>query len=278
MSDNGCLFTFYTLTPLHAGAGDSAGAIDLPIQRERHTEYPLVHSSGIKGALRWFFEHDDVLKGYVNEIFGKEKDEEGSGKVIFTDARILLFPVRSSEGVFKWVTSPFVVERLKQDLKFIGANKDEIAVTVEGYSVARAFKSYDKKLILEDFPVTILNGPEGLEFFKALTLPHFHFNEEILKERLIIVSDDLFKTLVTSATQIIARNELKENKTSNNLWYEEVVPADALFYTIMKPTFKGNKAIDHLESGIKKKIIQIGGNETIGYGLVKMSDNINFGR
>ncbi|MBU1486875.1 type III-B CRISPR module RAMP protein Cmr4 [bacterium] len=273
MPNNGCLFTFYTLTPLHAGAGDSAGAIDLPIQRERHTEYPVVHSSGIKGALRWFFKCNDELKGHINDIFGKEEDEEGSGKVIFTDAKILFFPVRSSEGVFKWVTSPFVIERLKQDLKFIGISKDEIAVTTEGYS-AKAFESYANRLILEDFPVTIRNDLKVLEFFNALTSPHF--NEETLKKRLIIVSDNLFKTLVTGATQIIARNVLNDNKTSKNLWYEEVVPADALFYTIMKPAFKGNEAIGHLETGISKKILQLGGNETIGYGLVRMSDNINF--
>ena len=39
-------------TPLHAGTGSGLGAVDLPIQRERSTGYPIVQASGLKGALR----------------------------------------------------------------------------------------------------------------------------------------------------------------------------------------------------------------------------------
>jgi CRISPR-associated protein Cmr4 len=42
----------YTETPLHAGSGTNVVGVDLPIQRERHTQYPMIQSSGIKGALR----------------------------------------------------------------------------------------------------------------------------------------------------------------------------------------------------------------------------------
>ena len=49
--EQGILF-LYTETPLHAGSGTSVGTVDLPIQRERHTDYPLIQGSGIKGGLR----------------------------------------------------------------------------------------------------------------------------------------------------------------------------------------------------------------------------------
>ncbi|MEW6601438.1 MAG: type III-B CRISPR module RAMP protein Cmr4 [Nitrospirota bacterium] len=272
MSIDGCLYTFYTLTPLHAGAGDSAGAIDLPVQREKHTEYPCVYSSGIKGSLRCFFEQNDALSAQVPSIFGNEGDaqrDSTSGKVIFTDAKILLFPVRSSEGVFKWATCPFVIERLKRDLDFIGLPKNEITVSPD-----TAFKGYS--VILEDFPVTVSDCSSSVGLFKFFTkLTGYHIPEDVLKDRIIIVSDDVFKTLVTTATQIIARNVLDdETKKSNNLWYEEVVPADAVFYTIMKPAFKGNAAIATLSLNINNCIMQIGGNETIGYGFVKMSSDL----
>lgn len=272
MSNESCFFTFYTLTPLHAGAGDSAGAIDLPVQRERHTEYPVVHSSGIKGSLRDFFKRNE--KANINEIFGKEGDEQGSGKVIFTDAKILLFPVRSSEGVFKWVTCPFVIERLKRDLKYIDIDRDDISVTIDGYN-GRTFTQYNNsKVILEDFSITVTEDPQVLDFINIFTTPHF--KEDTLKNRLIIVSDDVFKTLVTTATQIIARNVLEDKtKKSKNLWYEEVVPADAIFYTIMKSAYKGNTSINGLRNnGINEEVLQIGGNETIGYGIVKMSNDL----
>lgn len=278
MSDNGSLFTFYTLTPLHAGAGDSAGAIDLPVQREKHTEYPAVYSSAMKGSLRCFFEWNGSSETDINSIFGTEGNDEkdsASGKVIFTDAKILLFPVRSSEGVFKWITCPFVIERIKRDLQFIGISKNETAVS----NTAFRNPAYTDKVILEDFPVTVSDCSASssalLEFLKSLAVPHF-FAEDILKQRLIIVSDDLFKTLVTTATQIIARNVLDNNtKKSENLWYEEVVPPDAVFYTIMKPAYRGSDdVLSKLYTGITGQILQIGGNETIGYGFAKMSNNI----
>lgn len=159
MSTDGCLFTFYTLTPLHAGAGDSAGAIDLPVQREKHTEYPVVYSSGMKGSLRCCFEQSDSLRAHVPEIFGKEGDDQkdsASGKVIFTDAKILLFPVRSSEGVFKWVTCPFVIERMKRDLKFIGGDQDGVNYPATNINAGNAFFAYTPEVIvLEDFPITV---------------------------------------------------------------------------------------------------------------------------
>lgn len=42
----------YTETSLHAGSGRGLAAVDLPIQRERVTGYPMVQASGIKGRLR----------------------------------------------------------------------------------------------------------------------------------------------------------------------------------------------------------------------------------
>ncbi len=42
----------YVETPLHAGTGSGLSSIDLPIQRERTTQYPMIQGSSIKGKLR----------------------------------------------------------------------------------------------------------------------------------------------------------------------------------------------------------------------------------
>ena len=277
-TNTGCLFTFYTLTPLHAGAGESAGAVDLPIQREKHTEYPVVYSSGIKGSFRYFFECNKVDEKDINLIFGKEGDESGSGKVIFTDAKIFLFPVRSSEGVFKWVTCPFIIERIKNDLKFIGVEKEIGKITISGHYEGMSSKNNGKTIILEDFPVTIKSPIEKDVYELIKNLTSQHFDDETLKDRLIIVSDGVFKTLVKNATQIIARNVLDEVKISKNVWYEETVPPDSLFYLITIPAFGGDNAIGIFKGEIdeiENKALQIGGNETIGYGLVRMSNDLS---
>src|SRR5947207_15286815 len=97
----------YTETPLHAGAGSGLSSIDLPIQRERTTQYPLIQSSGIKGKLRAAFEGNrksqtkeerEALE-MVDVVFGPPSTSGGgsehAGALIAGDARILLFPVRS---------------------------------------------------------------------------------------------------------------------------------------------------------------------------------------
>jgi CRISPR-associated protein Cmr4 len=40
------------LTPLHIGAGQGLGHVDLPIVREAHTNFPYIPGTSLKGALR----------------------------------------------------------------------------------------------------------------------------------------------------------------------------------------------------------------------------------
>ena len=52
-------FFIRVITPLHAGTGQELGVVDLPIQRERHTGFPKVEASGLKGSIREVFEEQD---------------------------------------------------------------------------------------------------------------------------------------------------------------------------------------------------------------------------
>jgi len=156
-------------TPLHAGSGGSPGAVDLPVQRERHTGYPMIQASGLKGAFRdlardegklWGLTSGETIRdverqldalgtnGAGNEeakkpllsklkpfelVFGPATDRasEHGGALAFTDARILLFPVRSLAGFFAWVTSPGALARFRRALELAEAaqgNKLELSV------------------------------------------------------------------------------------------------------------------------------------------------------
>ena len=55
MFEAASMLYLYVETPLHAGTGRGLGAIDLPIQRERLTDYPIVQASSVKGRLRSAF-------------------------------------------------------------------------------------------------------------------------------------------------------------------------------------------------------------------------------
>src|SRR6266576_535922 len=123
MSMETTMLYLYVETPLHAGVGSGLSSIDLPIQRERPTQYPMIQGSGIKGKLRATAEDlaerkqapftDDL----VSIIFGPKKGEEHAGALIAGDARILLFPVRSLSGVFAYTTSYDVLSRFKRDIE-----------------------------------------------------------------------------------------------------------------------------------------------------------------
>ncbi|MEW5822118.1 MAG: RAMP superfamily CRISPR-associated protein, partial [Cyanobacteriota bacterium] len=49
-------FFMIVQTPLHAGSGQDLGIVDQPIQRERHTSFPKIEGSSLKGAIREVFE------------------------------------------------------------------------------------------------------------------------------------------------------------------------------------------------------------------------------
>ena len=66
----------FTRTPLHVGTGNSVGAIDQPVVRERHTGFPIIPGSGLKGVLR---DHLSAQLGkeMVNYVFGRGDEKEG---------------------------------------------------------------------------------------------------------------------------------------------------------------------------------------------------------
>ena len=118
----------FTRTPLHIGAGSSVGAIDQPVQRERHTGFPIIPASSLKGTFAdaWNEEllpevRQDGTEAKVRMtkegdasdaawLFGSDSDAHASaGALQFSEAKVLAFPVRSAKGSFAWVTSPLLV-------------------------------------------------------------------------------------------------------------------------------------------------------------------------
>ena len=99
----------FTRTPLHVGAGASVGAIDQPIIRERHTGFPVIPGSSIKGVLRDYFGGNrEGRSGEIDRIFGQGSDGENfaAGHISFGEAKLVAFPVRSAKGAFALAVSP----------------------------------------------------------------------------------------------------------------------------------------------------------------------------
>jgi len=131
MNELSALLLLRASTPVHAGAGRTLGTIDLPVQREQHTGWPLLQSSTVRGALRDLHRQHLVSEGKardleaadahaeVRSVFGAQNAEQ-AGALSVADARLLALPARSAAGVFAWVTCGAALERLAHDLELAG--------------------------------------------------------------------------------------------------------------------------------------------------------------
>jgi CRISPR-associated protein Cmr4 len=283
----------YTETPLHVGSGSSLGTVDLPIQRERHTNLPMIQGSGIKGKLRSSFEPDGVETLVSKVIFG-HRGAEHAGALSPGDARILLFPVRSLSGVFAWITCPLVISRFMRDLQLASQAQSWKIPSVTGqnaYIPSGSTLSIGTDLVLEEFSFTANSTDTNIaglaNWLSANALPatpEYQFWRDKLKKDLVVISDDAFKDFCQFSTDVVARTKIDSvSKTveTGALWTEENLPSDSLLYT---PLFASDPRMDnkpdevpdatsildivsqHLSNGHSH--LQLGGNETVGRGLV----------
>jgi len=297
-------------TPVHAGSGSDLGIVDLPIQRERHTGFPKIEASGIKGCLRQVFEEMNALmvgekeyrdreelKEIISYAFGPEAGDLNAGSLGFTDARLLLFPVKSMKGVFGWITCPRVLDRLQTDLNLCGVSFNFDPPSA--YSLPSGSSLLIKKnmVILEEYAFEISNPDDkncnGFASWVAENvLPdgdaHEYWREKI-RHDIAVLSDDEFRHFVSLSTEVVTRTAI-DNITGTvkdgALFTEEYLPSETILYSLVlaSPIFKiekqyfnvgekGKEAMAIMDFFIKhlrsQHVIQVGGDATVGKGLVR---------
>lgn len=255
---------FLAESAIHCGAGRSAGIIDLPIAREAATDYPFVAGSGLKGALK--DRARSLGRGDIEDVFGKP---DQAGKLLVSDARLLLLPVRCLTGSYRWVTSPLVLERYRRDLVRCGISAKW---AVPAVTAAGALAQGSGKLYLEERELTIAGVvPEAILEALAPLVLHSETRAR-LHSQLAVVGDDELAWFCRYAVPLQARNVLDdESKRSMNLWYEESLPPDTLMYTLLmaRDEAAGRTVAAMLPDA--DPYLQIGGNETVGHGWVSVS-------
>lgn len=287
------LITLHAITFLHPGTGQSTGVIDLPIQREVHTQHPMYAASGLKGALRDKAEQLD--KTWITPVFGaaSDADDPSAGSMNPTDARILAFPVRSLQAVFTWVTCPMVINRLVRDAALINLDipvkkgTHELSVS-DNEAIVATDSPLKDKLVLEEILFETVKADETVDKLASLIENMIGTGSSFDGGRLVLISDEDFSYLVQHATQISARIKLNDRKTTSgdggNLWYEETLPPETILYALVlchKPRIqtdeieKPDHVAEKLEELCKDRYLQIGGNETVGQGwcYVNLSGN-----
>lgn len=284
--------TFYAVSPIHAGSGASFAAVDLPIQRERHTNWPHVQASGVKGAMRAHYRDFTKDKTLINLLFGYDKadkdfhteyfkddekkqkvDDNFPGAVSFSDAKLLAFPIRSNVAPFVWVTCPAVLTRLNRDLSFAGLSEMGNPPPIIGENALCLSGGISGNVILEAVVVNVqveeIHNPIPQDF-PALN-------------KLLLVSDEVFKYAVESCTEIQTQIKIDSETgtatgtaASGALRYQELLPADSVLYSVVyysRAVFDNSLQSETIRGHVEEVItnfIQIGGDETLGRGICKI--------
>lgn len=227
------------ITNMHMGNGEiNYNVIDSEVERDPITGYPNVNASGVKGALREFFSKNEDLSNLVDILFGRDaKDNSTQGQLKILDARLLAMPGRASKG-------------------------EKAYYLVSSQTAMTKYQEYRELLLNEDKPFTVHRSEGDLGAVEEIPL-----EEYVIKgnSKIYLLSDADFRKL---SLPVLARNK-SSNGENKNLWYEEAVPYESIFY--FGVIANAPDLLDSFITGIQNKIVQFGKSASIGYGLCRLS-------
>lgn len=292
-------------TPLHAGSGSDLNFVDLPIQRERHTTFPKIEGSSLKGGLREHFNGHN----YLQALFGTDSSEEHNrqaGALAISDARLLLFPVRSVHGLFAWITCPEVLQRAANDFQLCGLDDIAQLFNIDDTGVVAPNSDLivsDEKVILEEYAFKVKTSEQvhkiGAYLSEQLFSEQHDYWKTKLKNSLVVLQDIEFRDFVNISTEVITRTKINSETGTveqGALFTEEYLPVESVLYSIIfaadeylndeeneqspskeakKEKRQGKKNATAIFSEFQSyleakenKVMQLGGSATIGKGIL----------
>ncbi|WP_339232649.1 type III-B CRISPR module RAMP protein Cmr4 [Geobacillus sp. FSL W8-0032] len=286
-------FVLHAVTSVHAGSGSEIGLVDLPIQREKHTGFPKIESSSLKGAVRYHMTQAlPEEKKELDLIFGADRGEESvtqASAIALSDARVLLFPVKSLRGVFAWITCPHVLERWNQEMSIHQETISQenafqpLPVPAPNTVSSDRLMAVNGRIVLEEYTFDVTISREAQQLAEQLATLIGEYSRLRLPERLVVLSDDDFADFVKLSTEVNARIRIShETGTVDNgaLWYEENVPPETFFYSFLYIGHARSNGINGLttandieqylvKNGKFPSVFQLGGNSTLGRGMMR---------
>lgn len=258
-------------TSLHPGAGQAAGTVDLPVAREGATGLPHVPDSGLKGALRQWAEDQGEAKfskADIGKLFGSAEDGGGAGLLLISTARLLCLPVRRLDGPYAWVTTPYLLERLRRDGLRTGTEFSVPELEVTGEMLVLA-DGTETRVFLEEYVFCPQPGFDVSAMANAL-IRNPEVAERIARQA-AGMSDSEFAWFAANALPVDARNALDDAKMSKALWYEETLPPDTLLYAVIGWRKQDSLIARFFEELTASGYLRVGGNETVGQGWLSVS-------
>ncbi len=261
----------FTRTPLHVGAGASVGAIDQPIIRERHTGFPVIPGTTLKGSIadHWpltlrnskgalvrLTTKNDGEKTVIDQLdpshaawlFGSDDANVSfAGALQFSEARLLAFPIRSAKGSFAWITCPLLLQRAARDgviastmLQGLTEPKDEEATFDAGAASRLALSSPSgPQIVLEEYAFKSARNWLGLaklgEALAALLAADPIWDE--VKDRLVILSNGMMSFFARNACEVAQHVRIDDETgtaAGGALFNQENVPSETMFYSVLQ--------------------------------------------
>ena len=293
--NNTQVYWLHALSPTHVGTGRGVGYIDLPIHRDKVTNWPLIPGSAFKGVWADHYGATEDRRGSDPKLrlaFGRASDREtnasNAGALIPTDARLVCLPIRSFQGTFAWCTSPLALEMLRRDFSLAGmAGLPPEPPNVADSDVHRATctKLEDSgRIFLEDLDFAGRECRATTTWAERLAEWVFAGDEnktwrDRFVERFAVLPNTIFNFLTETGTEVSARVRIDDDlKTvaKGALWNEEALPAE----TILAGLIACDRAYSREANGVtagdlindfatKPLLLQIGGKATVGRGRVR---------
>jgi CRISPR-associated protein Cmr4 len=297
------LLYLYAESPVHAGAADSLGVLDLPVQREATTGYPVIWGQSLKGALRQAAAEAGATKGWdertLTAVFGSAPvgpDEAGrestAGALAVGDAQLVAMPVPTLRRTFAWATSELAVGRLAR--KYTALRKADPRSTVsppppsripavgDGQGLAASgewAEGASRAEVLGPCLVEFGEGPstELAEWAGRLARdavgddPLFEPFAGKLRQDLLLVGADVMPALLRECTELTARVQLNDQKTvEHGPFYSEYLPAETILAAAvsLRPSEQADAHLAALTTLLHGSLLQVGGDETLGKGLM----------
>ncbi len=290
-------FIFMTLDPIHIGTGETnLGIVDNTIMREAGSNIPIIPGTSLSGAAKMYAamlmgnldaagnKKPDSTENPVSYTFGYingsgSKQTSKAGVVSFSDARIVLFPVYSSEGTI-WVTTRAMLNELGIHVGEVGPDEEKayhLGGTDENSKIKIGWLYIDvENLAVEKSKLDNLN------------------EWKVVEQKIYMVSDMLFTQIVNdnleTRTSVAINPETGAAEDQALFTYEAIPRATWLISTVIQDDYKSNgfknmmenyegnektrnweSPITVVEAGFKVfEYLGIGGMTTRGFGRMKI--------
>jgi CRISPR-associated protein Cmr4 len=281
------LLYLYAESPVHTGAAGSLDVLDLPVQREAATGYPVIWGQSLKGALRQAAGDAGWREGQVAEVFGSVIKEAGAdsgttpGTLAVGDAQFVAMPVPTLRRTFAWLTSQIALGRLARKYKTLSRDAPVTPTVREdaGICASQAWSQSDKEVL----------GPVLVQFGRPFSEQLAAWADRIaadalssdaafapfaakLREDLVLVGADIAPVLLRECTEQAVRIQLHEDSKTvkEGPFYSEYLPAETIMAASLTLRGTGDNAAnrDALRALLHENLLQVGGDETLGKGLV----------